>query len=151
MFLEVKKAEYLNDFKVFIEFSDGVSKTIDLEKELDGAVFEPLKNKDYFKSFTIKFNTIEWDNGADFAPEYLYEIGQNSDKINKLHPRWAEAIKLSDTGFGGLALPAFWAEADIIDSKFFDIRAFQKLCRTTEIAISFEEAGILASKFWESE
>ncbi len=87
MFLEVKKAEYLNDFKVFIEFSDGVSKTIDLEKELDGAVFEPLKNKDYFKTFTIKFNTIEWDNGADFAHEYLYEIGQNSDKINKLHPR----------------------------------------------------------------
>ena len=28
-----------------------------------------------FKRFTIKFNTIEWENGADFAPEYLYEIG----------------------------------------------------------------------------
>jgi hypothetical protein len=52
---------------------------IDLEKELVGKVFEPLKDKNYFKTFTIKFNTIEWDNGADFAPEYLYEIGQ---KIN---------------------------------------------------------------------
>ncbi|MBK8806044.1 MAG: DUF2442 domain-containing protein [Bacteroidales bacterium] len=77
MFLEVKKAEYLIDFKIFIEFSDGVSKTIDLEKELDGTVFEPLRNIEYFKTFTIKFNTIEWDNGADFAPEYLYEIGEN--------------------------------------------------------------------------
>jgi hypothetical protein len=76
MFIEVAKAEYLKDFKIFIEFNDGVSKTIDLEQELVGNVFEPLKDKNYFKTFTIKYNTIEWDNGADFAPEYLYEIGQ---------------------------------------------------------------------------
>ena len=77
MFIEVAKAEYLEDFKIIIEFNDGVSKTIDLEKELVGNVFEPLKDKNYFKTFTIKFNTIEWDNGADFAPEYLYEIGSS--------------------------------------------------------------------------
>jgi len=34
-----------------------------------------LKNKDYFKVFTLKYNTIEWENGADFAPEYLFNIG----------------------------------------------------------------------------
>lgn len=76
MFLEVTNAEYLKDFKVFVKFSNGVSKTVDLEHELNGTVFEPLKDMDYFKTFSVKFNTIEWDNGADFAPEYLFEIGQ---------------------------------------------------------------------------
>ncbi len=32
------------------------------------------QDKDYFKRFSIPFNTIEWENGVDFAPEYLYEI-----------------------------------------------------------------------------
>jgi hypothetical protein len=85
MFLEVKQAEYLKDFKIFIVFSDGKTKTVDLEKELDGNIYKPLKDLNYFKNFTIKFNTIEWENGADFAPEYLYEIGQPTENSqNKL-------------------------------------------------------------------
>ena len=76
MFLEVKRAQYLDDYKISLEFNDGVLKIVDLQNELDGRVFEPLRDKNYFKTFTIKFNTIEWDNGADFAPEYLYQIGK---------------------------------------------------------------------------
>ncbi len=80
MFLEVIKAKYLNGYKISLLFNNGVSKKVDLEKELIGKIFEPLKDKDYFKTFTIKFNTIEWENGADFAPEYLYEIGVTNEK-----------------------------------------------------------------------
>ena len=29
---------------------------------------------DNFRRFAIPFNTVQWENGADFAPEYLYEI-----------------------------------------------------------------------------
>ena len=80
MFLEIIKAKYLNDYKVLLDFNDGVSKTVDLKNELNGKIFEPLKDKKYFKTFSIKFNTIEWDNGADFAPEYLYQIGIKTKK-----------------------------------------------------------------------
>ena len=48
--------------------------------ELNGKIFQPLKDNNYFKTFSIKFNTIEWDNGADFAPEYLYQIGVMTKK-----------------------------------------------------------------------
>ena len=84
MFLEVTQASYITDFKVSLKFNDGVEMTVDLEKELNGSAFTPLKDKDNFKKFSIVFNTIEWENGADFAPEYLYEIGskQNNDLGN---------------------------------------------------------------------
>lgn len=75
MFLEVSSAKYLSDYKISLLFNNGESKTVDLSDKLIGKVFEPLKDIAYFQSFVIKFNTIEWSNGADFAPEYLYEIG----------------------------------------------------------------------------
>ena len=75
MFIEVKKAEYLDGYKIKLLFNNGENKVVDLGSSLNGIVFEPLKNLDYFKNFAIKFNTIEWENGADFAPECLYEIG----------------------------------------------------------------------------
>ncbi|MEI6049276.1 MAG: DUF2442 domain-containing protein [Bacteroidota bacterium] len=76
MFLEVLDAKYLGDYKIYLTFNNGVSKTVDLSEKLIGSIFEPLKDKVYFQSFTIKYNTIEWNNGADFAPEYLLEIGK---------------------------------------------------------------------------
>ena len=75
MFIEVPKAEYLDGYRVKLLFNNGETKIVDLSHSLNGAVFAPLKDLEYFKQFSIKFNTIEWENGADFAPEYLYEIG----------------------------------------------------------------------------
>ena len=76
MFIEVSEARYFTGFKILIKFNNGVSKMVDLENKLDGEIFKPLKNIDYFKTFSINFNTIGWDNGADLAPEYLYQIGK---------------------------------------------------------------------------
>lgn len=77
MFLEVNKAKYISDYKIHLWFNNGTEKTVDLKNELNGPVFEPLKNIEFFKKFKIKFNTIEWENGADFAPEYLFDIGKD--------------------------------------------------------------------------
>ncbi|MBQ7510257.1 MAG: DUF2442 domain-containing protein [Prevotella sp.] len=75
MFIDVVKAEYLDGYRVKLLFNDGETKIVDLSRFLNGSVFAPLKDIDFFKNFSIKFNTIEWENGADFAPEYLDEIG----------------------------------------------------------------------------
>lgn len=74
MFLEVLKAEYIGGYKIKLWFNNHKTKVVDLYSSLNGVVFEPLKNIDFFRRFSIKYNTIEWENGADFAPEYLYEL-----------------------------------------------------------------------------
>jgi hypothetical protein len=81
MFLEIKQASYINDYKLLLKFSNGAEMTVDLENELNGTVFTPLKDKSKFRKFSIVFNTIEWENGADFAPEYLYELALAQHKI----------------------------------------------------------------------
>ena len=75
MFLEISKAEYLGDYRIRLWFNNDEVRVVDLADSLCGEAFLPLRDKDYFKQFSIRFNTIEWENGADFAPEYLYEIG----------------------------------------------------------------------------
>ena len=74
MFTEVVKAEYVNNYKVRLWFNNSVTKVVDLLPSLNGIVFEPLKDINYFKRFKIKYNTLEWENGADFAPEYLNSL-----------------------------------------------------------------------------
>ena len=83
MFIEVLDAKYLGDYKISLIFNTGESKIVDLSDELNGKVFEPLKDKSYFQSFKIKYNTIEWSNGADFAPEFLLELGNKQESRDK--------------------------------------------------------------------
>lgn len=75
MFLEINKAEYLGDYRIQLWFNNDEVRVVDLANSLRGEAFRPLLDKGFFKCFSIRFNTIEWENGADFAPEYLYEIG----------------------------------------------------------------------------
>jgi hypothetical protein len=76
-FLHVVRAEYLGDYSLRLTFNDGKVKDVDLRNELYGTVFEPLKDVVLYRQFRINEakTTVEWPNGADFAPEYLYEIG----------------------------------------------------------------------------
>ncbi|MEW6686126.1 MAG: DUF2442 domain-containing protein [Candidatus Edwardsbacteria bacterium] len=75
MILHVKEAKYLHDYLIWVRFNDGIEGEIDLSDELDGEVFGPLKDISLFKSFKVdsELGTIVWQNGADLAPEFLYE------------------------------------------------------------------------------
>ncbi|MCC8119528.1 MAG: DUF2442 domain-containing protein [Bacteroidales bacterium] len=72
MFIEVIKAQYVGLYTLRLWFNDHTEKVINLKKYLKGEIYQPLKSDDFFRKFQIKFNTIEWPNGADFAPEFLY-------------------------------------------------------------------------------
>lgn len=77
MVLRVTSVHHIQPFQLRLEFSDGVVKDVDLSHELYGKVFEPLRDPMFFAQVRVneETNTIEWPNGADFAPEFLYEAG----------------------------------------------------------------------------
>jgi hypothetical protein len=78
MLLHVVSIGYLTNYRLRLQFNDGATKEVDLTPELAGEVFEPLRDLELFRAVTVnaETNTIEWPNGADFAPEFLYEIGK---------------------------------------------------------------------------
>ena len=82
MILNVTHAEYTVGYKVFLSFNNGESVLVDLEETVFSdtrQIFKPLREVEYFKSFKIGLNTITWDNEADFAPEFLLEIGKQQE------------------------------------------------------------------------
>lgn len=78
MFLHVIGVTYLDGYRLRLEFDDGTIKDVDLQEELWGEVFEPLKDVALFKRVAVNpdTGTIEWPNGADLAPEFLHKVGQ---------------------------------------------------------------------------
>jgi len=72
----VIKAHYVRDYVLHLRFADGSEGDVDLESELHGEVFEPLRDPAYFRQLQVRpdLGTIVWPNGADFAPEFLYEL-----------------------------------------------------------------------------
>jgi hypothetical protein len=66
-------AEYVSGYVIRLKFRDGTAGEIDLSEELNGPIFEPLRNIETFKQFKVhpEFHTVVWPNGADLAPEFL--------------------------------------------------------------------------------
>ena len=74
----IHTVEPLEGFVLRLGFDDGTVREIDLEAELWGPMFEPLKDPEYFAQMVVDKDagTVVWSNGADFAPEFLYEAGE---------------------------------------------------------------------------
>ena len=72
----VVKAELQDNYKVFVEFNDGISGIIDFKEKLTNdhrQIIKDLLDLNKFKTVKVNMDTLCWDNGVDFAPEYLYE------------------------------------------------------------------------------
>ncbi len=77
MFLHVVEVKHGEGHRVHVRFSDGTAGEIDLSESLTGPIFEPLRDIEYFRRFSIEGHTLAWSNGADFAPEYLQELARS--------------------------------------------------------------------------
>lgn len=72
--LKVTDVEYMGNYSLLCTFNDGARKKVDLSPLLKYPAFEELKDTNLFRQFGLQ-DTILWSNGADIAPEYLYDKG----------------------------------------------------------------------------
>ena len=70
----IKNAKYISNFIIEFEFNTDEKAEIDLENYLNKGIFVELKTIEKFKNFKMNSWTIEWENGADFSPEFLYSL-----------------------------------------------------------------------------
>ena len=75
MILHAVDVKYVRDYVIWVKFNDGIDGEVDLSAELEGEVFGPLKDEELFKTVKVDplLQTVVWDNGADLAPEFLYD------------------------------------------------------------------------------
>jgi len=82
--LEVTKVMIQGDYTVYVEFNDGLSGVINFKEELENdhrEIIRELLNLELFNTVKLGLDTLCWDNGVDFAPEYLYEQIKTEKKV----------------------------------------------------------------------
>jgi len=72
---DVIEVRYVRNHTLWLRFDDGTQGEVDISRSFKGPVFEPLRDIEYFKQVIVSsdLGTIVWPNGADIAPETLYE------------------------------------------------------------------------------
>lgn len=72
--MRVAAVKALPGYRLWVRFEDGVSGEVALGDRLFGPVFEPLRDLKLFRQVAIdEFGAISWPNGADLAPDALYQ------------------------------------------------------------------------------
>ncbi len=70
----VVAVKVLRGYMIEVTFDDGFRRVVDMEPELSGTVFEPLRDPALFAQASVdeELGTVVWPNGADVSPEFLY-------------------------------------------------------------------------------
>jgi hypothetical protein len=83
----VSQVKPLRGYRLHVEFTDGVKGEIDMADRLFGPVFEPLKNWQLFSQVSVdEFGVPCWPNGADLAPDALYQTRFDESALGDSSP-----------------------------------------------------------------
>lgn len=72
----IVNAELKKNYEVLVEFNDGMTGIINFREKLlndHRQIIKDLLDLNIFNTVKVERDTLCWDNGVDFAPEYLYE------------------------------------------------------------------------------
>jgi len=121
-FPDVIDVRFVGAHRLWLRFDDGVEGLVDLSDRLEGPVFGPLRDPAAFAQVRIQAGTVAWANGADLAPEALYERlvpGEGSARKRSYEQLFddaeqrmrAEVARMPEISrFFGIVIGMFWNE-----------------------------------------
>ncbi len=69
----VSSVEAAEGHRLILRFGNGERRVFDVTPLLTFGRFRELATPEAFKKVRISYDTVEWENGLDLDPEYLYE------------------------------------------------------------------------------
>jgi hypothetical protein len=73
----VSQVQYVADYRLLLEFTDGTAGEIDFRPRVvgRGGVFKPLEDLKFFREVRVdpEAGTLIWPNDVDLCPDVLYE------------------------------------------------------------------------------
>jgi hypothetical protein len=79
-YLGIIAVEPLPEYSLLLTFEDGQKRIFNVTPYLEKSAFKALKDISVFQSVRVKFDSIEWTNGADLDPEMLYAESVPADQ-----------------------------------------------------------------------
>lgn len=83
MYPSVVKVTPSEDYRVLVEFDNNEKGILDMSPYLDFGVFTKLKDPESFKTVRVSFDTIEWLDGIDLDPKFVYDKSIKEARLTK--------------------------------------------------------------------
>ena len=90
---KVRAFELVGNYCLRVEFTDGLTRTIDFRSVLEGDLYAPLRDPGMFNAVSLDrdAHTLVWPNGADFDPATLHDWPDHEAHMAALARGWASA------------------------------------------------------------
>ena len=84
--MRITDVKAVEGYRLEVVFADGRVVVVTLGDRLFGPVFEPLRDTALFTQvFVDQFGVVSWPNGADLAPDALYQLALAGTQTRPVH------------------------------------------------------------------
>ena len=73
-----------NNYQIYVEFDNDECGILNMEPYLDFGIFSKIKDQSLFAKVRVSFDTIEWENGIDLDPQFVYDKCIKEKRVTKL-------------------------------------------------------------------